>query len=311
MQIQITTGASFALERLKPEQGVIRGTVHSVYRKTVNLMFADGLVSLQCAASPVSPLSLITGLSETSFSSLPIRKGQTVLSDGSAIRICCGNADGSDCIFSLSGTSLFDPYLTEKTLSDGISDGNGPYMDSNDTMRNMCDMIYDVLSLSGTSGFRALFIPDAQSLPEVKNQFLINTAAQTKLSDCRSAFSAMDYHQSAEALAGLTGLGVGLTPSGDDFLCGVLAGLIFLGKSRHPFAFFLKQEIAKRAADTNDISRAFLECAVNARFGMAVKMLPDISDPAKILAVFSAIGHSSGMDTLCGILFVCRLFMET
>ena len=39
-------------------------TVHSVYRKTINLQSGDLLLALQTAGSPLSPISLITDLSE-------------------------------------------------------------------------------------------------------------------------------------------------------------------------------------------------------------------------------------------------------
>ncbi|MCD7993626.1 MAG: DUF2877 domain-containing protein, partial [Clostridia bacterium] len=97
--------------------------------------------------------------------------------------------------------------------------------------------------------------------------------------------------------------GIGLTPSGDDFLCGVLAGLILRGKENHPFALSLRREITSRRFDTNDISRAFLDCSVQCHFSPAVNSLADLPSSEGILKVFSAIGHSSGIDTLCGVAY--------
>ena len=54
------------------------GVVHSVYRNTVNLSLADRLFALQGMNSPMSPVSLITTLSEQEMGSLGIRAGQSV-----------------------------------------------------------------------------------------------------------------------------------------------------------------------------------------------------------------------------------------
>ena len=61
------------------------------------------------------------------------------------------------------------------------------------------------------------------------------------------------------ALAALIGLGPGLTPSGDDFLCGVMATLHYLGGSA--VARRLAEGVLAAAAETNLISAAYLRCA--------------------------------------------------
>ncbi|MFR6218675.1 MAG: DUF2877 domain-containing protein [Enterocloster bolteae] len=62
-------------------------------------------------------------------------------------------------------------------------------------------------------------------------------------------------------------------------------------------------EITSRRFDTNDISRAFLDCSVQHHFSLAVNSLTDLPSADRILNVFSAIGHSSGIDTLCGVAY--------
>ncbi len=112
-----------------------------------------------------------------------------------------------------------------------------------------------------------------------------------------------DYPEAALRLSRLLGLGIGLTPSGDDFLCGVLAGLHMTGNDRHPFTQRLRSELANRLSDTIDFSAAFLSCALDLQFSLAVNRLYRLPDACEILASFEEIGHSSGTDTLCGILF--------
>ena len=132
---------------------------------------------------------------------------------------------------------------------------------------------------------------------------LILAAARSRILQCSECLEQHLYGDAAKHLAGLIGLGIGLTPSGDDFLCGVLAGLILRGEENHPFAHALCREITSRRFDTNDISRAFLDCSVQHHFSLAVNSLTDLPSADRILNVFSDIGHSSGIDTLCGVAY--------
>ena len=61
MQIMITDLSLYAKTILEQHSS---WTVHSVYRKTINLQSGDLLLALQTAGSPLSPISLITDLSE-------------------------------------------------------------------------------------------------------------------------------------------------------------------------------------------------------------------------------------------------------
>ena len=52
-----------------------KGSVHSVYRNTINLLFQDQLWALQSSLSPLSPISLQTELSPLAMSALSVRPG--------------------------------------------------------------------------------------------------------------------------------------------------------------------------------------------------------------------------------------------
>ena len=54
------------------------GQIHSVYRKTINILTDQGLLALQAAGSPLSPISLITELSGNELQLLPVSKGDLV-----------------------------------------------------------------------------------------------------------------------------------------------------------------------------------------------------------------------------------------
>jgi hypothetical protein len=104
----------------------------------------------------------------------------------------------------------------------------------------------------------------------------------------------------------LIGLGPGLTPSGDDFLGGVLVGLRQLGAP--DLASRLATAVLSRAEQrTHEISRAHLAAAAGGE-GLAPLHLmlsslctPGAFDIGECLSLIDAIGHTSGWDALAGV----------
>ncbi len=109
----------------------------------------------------------------------------------------------------------------------------------------------------------------------------------------------------------LLGLGHGLTPSGDDMLVGILAGLRFLGKTEHlhPLQDWLKHEAPRQ---TNAIAATFIEHACAGRFSEGILDIFVAMEQAshgdkghtKLDAAIVRLlqfGASSGYDTLRGI----------
>lgn len=115
------------------------------------------------------------------------------------------------------------------------------------------------------------------------------------------------------SLAGLIGLGPGLTPSGDDFLVGFLTGLhCTAGKKRERLAFLseLEKMIVRLSRQTNDISRTYLFHAAHGQVSSRlVALLEEITrgeDSDRLLQAADdalQVGHSSGLDTVTGLLF--------
>jgi hypothetical protein len=111
----------------------------------------------------------------------------------------------------------------------------------------------------------------------------------------------------------LIGLGAGLTPSGDDFLVGYLAGLwcAVLDKGeRAQFVTGLGKAVVRFSRQTTDISRAYLYHAargqVSSRLADLAEAICRGEDLERVnVAVESAmqVGHTSGMDAVTGLLF--------
>lgn len=118
--------------------------------------------------------------------------------------------------------------------------------------------------------------------------------------------------------ARLLGLGPGLTPSGDDVLCGVMLALRAVGRHESALAVELEQQVLGGLARTTALSGTLLRAAAR---GHAVPQVVDLLDllresdlsgavRTRVSAV-AAIGHSSGVDLLVGVRAVLALCLGT
>ena len=243
--------------------------IHSVYENTVNLIVNNQILALQTHNTVISPISLITDAN-----SFNINLNSKIYINNSCIFI-------DNFCFDYSKTEIIDSKMHKNTFN--IS----------------CDMLIQAIYKADFSGFNAIF----SSKTDIKDNFLILNAAKNKIDTCTSELLNKNFENSSDILSSLIGLGIGLTPSGDDFLCGVLAGCIFDNLEKHSFVKLLKKQIQNNLQNTNDISRAFLSCSLNDNFSTPVLNLPYFKSPDEVYDNFKKIGHSSGIDTLCGIYY--------
>ena len=115
-----------------------------------------------------------------------------------------------------------------------------------------------------------------------------------------------------DAAARLVGLGPGLTPAGDDFLCGFLAAAYSRcvarpAPSRRLASF--AEAMRPLLGGTTDISAAFLRSALAGRFSRPLAALaeacadaPDGDLDSAILRL-AEVGHSSGLDAATGFFY--------
>ncbi len=259
------------------------GYVHSVYRKTINLSFGRMLLALQAEGSPLSPISLITRADPAHFGALPVKEGDFAAGSSQGIQIKAGSGDPISFLISEQDCQFYDLRITDALPPGHI---HRVRQEAETLVRN-----------SDTGGFDMLFKASTPTLP------LHLQVAKAKIENCMSHYQKQDFQSAAEALRGLIGLGTGLTPSGDDFLCGVLAAISLTGAVTHPFSRALSEKISSHLQDTNPISSAFLSCALAGQSSLAVKKLAKGESIRSCAEAFHAIGHSSGIDSLCGIYF--------
>ena len=113
-----------------------------------------------------------------------------------------------------------------------------------------------------------------------------------------------------DAVRGLVGLGPGLTPAGDDVLCGALAALTALGDGERRAR--LAAAVTRHAHRTTTLSAALLHAAADGHgvpelTRLIVAVLRDEpADARRALAAVLAIWHSSGVALATGALLVLR-----
>jgi hypothetical protein len=143
-------------------------------------------------------------------------------------------------------------------------------------------------------------------LPEDGLACLIAGRSNPLALHARPALDALDRWLAGDSLSGeaetLIGLGPGLTPSGDDYLGGMLVALQMLGHAEQ--AGFLWRWLEPRlAARTSAISAAHLAGAAD---GEAHEALHAVLSGDTDFARLDAVGHCSAWDALAGAVAVIR-----
>jgi len=110
----------------------------------------------------------------------------------------------------------------------------------------------------------------------------------------------------------LSGLGPGLTPTGDDLLAGVLCALFLAERMGLRGTKESRVEILQISGDTNPISRAMLQLIGDGHFFPVIKgLLQALSDATWEEAKQQArdlcsMGATSGLDLAVGLILTCR-----
>lgn len=134
----------------------------------------------------------------------------------------------------------------------------------------------------------------------------------------RAALRSRDRVALVGACAGLAGLGIGLTPSGDDYIAGVAAALRFHAASREePPCAELLDRLAESAARATSAYSAFLvRCASRGLVSRPVSEWLDAVMSSRLDEVPAAtdavveVGHSSGVDALAGMVHALEAVHE-
>lgn len=269
-------------------------TVHSVYRHTVNFLFEGDLVNIQPEGVPLTPLSIRLALDQDSFAALPLRRGDCAETGPEGLFI-------GKRRFYLQRAQQFDPVLHSRCGTERAAEGLDPMagaLSSGDGRSGFGDLICQV-----RTGSRHPCSRSAEYARETMTA-LVEAARMG------------DWERASRSAADLIGLGEGLTPSGDDFCIGLLAGLELLRDD--PAAAMWRRQLLPFLQGvwngTNCISMAFLKKAGERRFSQPILELGLALERRQVLQPaingLLQVGHSSGSDTLGGIWAVFSLLCD-
>lgn len=147
----------------------------------------------------------------------------------------------------------------------------------------------------------------------LNSEFSPNSDLSPRLELITRAFLTSILTPAENAVNFLVGRGVGLTPSGDDFLSGILYALALCGEFQHDYGIAFRDFIlAAIQLRSTSISANLAECAaageVDERIFKAVDYLINGNESEESAATgILSWGSSSGVDTLAGFLIGLKM----
>jgi hypothetical protein len=294
LTVQVSRWSQSAASLLPPQQEMI-GRVHSCYARIINIHTPSGrLLTLQGEGMLQAPLGLTLATDVAALGTclpvgaLVVQDIPTARSYPAALLLRCADALVWD------GQMPAQPGLTPSVLAH-LAHGLATWLCHHTPGRGLTPLLlaleHGPLGLSAT-----------------------NAAAYAVLAPLcagRQAFAVPTLLTLAKALVGL---GEGLTPSGDDFLVGLLVVLHITGFLPCRAASPIREQFcACVRLGTSQLSGEFLRCAFEGHFAEPLVLLvralcaPATDAWPAHAATLAAVGHSSGVDAMVGIALGCRL----
>ena len=257
-----------------------RATVGSSFDRAVNLEIDGRLLTLVTASGRPAPGALVTDAER--FPRLPVGTSVEI----GAGWVCCGSirVDATEC-----------RYFSCRAMTVG----SRALEPDPDRWRDA------LLDQSVTGSFVSTPLPSA--FDRALHRRLVAAAANLQ-HELGGALSGVGEPRLTAASEGLVGLGVGLTPSGDDYLVGSLAALHHVGAPARVVSALGAAVLAAlaRISATTTVSKHFLEAAAEGRFQHDILRAAEaaLTAPDDVVAAFGAvaqIGSTSGTDVLHGL----------
>lgn len=270
--------------------------VHSVFRTSANLLYQGQLVTLLDDTRPLYPCAVRLGG--------PL----SALTAGEPVLLC-----RERILFPRSGftVTLDRAQVTSLSLLSPPSTLQQPHPAAADALRET------ILTRGKPEGFAPLLtMLEASPSPLPDNPYV--RYAADRIPALFAALRQRDAEAAGEAAYSIAGCGIGLTPSADDFLCGVMASVLASAIARGEQNEWLPitAAMAERAAPrTNLISAAFLRQAACGQLSSDVLTLIrtlyssvlSLRLPSAAMNVI-AFGETSGTDILTGIYFGQKIY---
>ncbi len=282
--------------------GGMVGEVHSVFDHTINVLSEGGdLVTVACRTVEDSPINLRVDSPRFDEKTHPLEGSPVVARDGS---VFLGG------VLTIKGLGEAPTWRPELSLPQDV--------EARGLLGSLLTVV-DAVKLHGRpEGFKPI-VPHICGLmgvePGASPLWGWNPYAEAALPRIKILVGLLergDARGAAREASGLVGLGLGLTPSGDDFLCGLLGALSvaspLLGNLRSDVEEMNRMVFLSVDGRTNPISRGILKHYAEGRpSGSASELIQGLLDrrdsgiEESVRGVCRA-GHSSGTDLVVGVL---------
>ena len=252
--------------------------VHSTYQSTINFSFDKKIFSIHHREVPLNPMSIILDLDRVEFEKL--------FSNIESLEI-------KDNKFFINKQIV--SFKSEAQQSCDLSALTQALKVNKEQIQQFYKKLIDFLiTLSRQSDYFSAVVGD-----EIKNYY--NNKIRQLLKERKIKNFALN-------LTDLIGLGKGLTPAGDDIICGFLASLDFIGTELNlKKVRIIKDAIRNKILvknSTNDLSKEFINYALKGHHSIMIsslyKALAKNQEIDTILEKISNQGFSSGIDFLTG-----------
>ena len=271
----------------------LRGRVHSVFRHAVNFeMQTQRLVTLTLLPKPLSPQGIV--VSREAFrdsagqapSSFLNPRGLLPFDVGEPIRLSAETLVSSRFVIDLTAGVAVDLRVRSCAVRGKIAEVLDRWLAET------------LLERSLVAGLRGETLFGSGRIAELGE-------AIAELFFCDGDDRRTQIDRLGRSLERFVGLGEGLTPSGDDFIVGLLWSMATDKRLSTALLPIMRRALIPRTTRTNFISGQMLRYAGEAQFTEPLVRLARADERTRLCAVFediAAFGHTSGLDTLCGLL---------
>ncbi|MFK3734578.1 DUF2877 domain-containing protein [Streptomyces sp. NPDC088090] len=289
--VPVLSGDGRLLDLLKPLRG--KGTVHSVFARVVNLLTPGGtLIALAARGSGDAPRTLTVDLADWSAYQMEADQGVTFATGNISF-------EGSRLRLATAGARAWHPAAPSLAALPA-----GALAAAADEVDRICRAHGPLGGMLGPA-------PGAGPMERA-----VAAALQTGRTALLDAVRDGGAIRVRRGILALLGLGPGLTPAGDDFLTGLVLVAALPGSRLAALPPLLREVLAAHGGRTTALSLATLREAAGGRVRSELLALvallatgrgPSPALHASVRKVL-AIGHSSGGDTLSGL--VAGLHLE-
>ena len=294
-------------------EGRVWGRVHSVFKNACNINTDRHLITLLGREKVMAPMSVMVD-DNVDFQKLGIARGSYFEFRQDEIK-----CNGQNILISLDDTPGWFPGVVSEFT----------YCAEQELLENIKIMELELNNYGKPYGISPLVGILITDIPGLYLSSLRICAPDKNYEFLRCGFIHFmqtvitgDMEKVADAAKGVIGFGPGLTPAMDDFICGMMIALIYLGNYYKMDTSLIYEFngwlISQGLSRTTMISAEMLKHAALGETNQAVRELiqailrrPGEGNIAKAMINTVALGETSGSDTAFGIYVGCKILANS